>query len=330
VAALAMSWAPPWIRNLVPATDSLAVLEAKPPIGSYEAPDTMLAVVRNYEKLKSRVNKGKPEMMLEGSERDEAIAAAKRSQGADTAAPAPARWQHPTNTQAKPEPPKMVTIVCQGPTQQSYRLLLDDYQRELPEAEVWILNKAARYLRGDLLWVMDDLEVERRKSGEYFRDLMGAGLPIMTCSIDRDSTQFVPPHMRARVFEYPLLQVIDYWGAKHIEATKRGLSCVHDAIAARGVRAAGLHCAAYFHNSLPYMLAYAGFIGVTELHLFGADYTYGNQSLREDGRANAEYWIGMLRASGVRVRLSSDTTLLSQHRQPWFYGFARQPVIEGL
>lgn len=237
-----------------------------------------------------------------------------------------AKLRHPTSTQAKPEAPSIVTIVCQGPTQQSYRVLLDDYNREIPHAELWILNKAARYLRGDLLWVMDDLESERRKSGEYFGDLMAAGLPIMTCSTGHDSMQFVPPHMHAKIFEYPLLQVIDYWGEVSLLASRGYLEHAAQSL----IRQEGLKCAAYFHNSLPYMLAYAGFIGVKAVHLFGADYTYGNQALREDGRANAEYWIGMLRATGVQVRLSSDTTLLSQSKQPWFYGFARQPVIEGL
>lgn len=231
-------------------------------------------------------------------------------------------FKHPISRPGGDPIPEIVTIVCQGPTQQSYRVLLDDYQREVPHAEVWILNKAARYLCGDLLWVMDDLEIERRKNGEYFHDLMASGLPIMTCSTAHDSIQFVPPHRVGHVFEYPLLEVVDYWGA-------RFLGPGHDDDQ-RKVRQAGLQCALYFHNSLPYMLAYAGFIGVRQINLFGADYTYGNSNQREDGRANAEYWLGMLRASGVRVRLTNDTTLCSQTRQPWLYGFARQPVIEGL
>jgi hypothetical protein len=82
---------------------------------------------------------------------------------------------------------------------------------------------------------------------------------------------------------------------------------------------------AYFHNSLPYILAYALFIGVEELHLWGADYSHERLKDRESDRANAEYWIGYCRAKGMRIIVPATTTLLNSTRHGWYYGYRHQP-----
>ena len=78
------------------------------------------------------------------------------------------------------------------------------------------------------------------------------------------------------------------------------------------------------------MLAYALYLeSVHTIHLWGCDYTFPGTDIREDDRANCEYWVGALQASGLRVIVSKRTTLLNRNKQPWCYGFgARQPINE--
>jgi hypothetical protein len=84
---------------------------------------------------------------------------------------------------------------------------------------------------------------------------------------------------------------------------------------------------AYFHNSLPYMVAYAWCIGVENLIIWGADYSHERSKQREEDRANAEYWIGYVRARGMEVWLPDSTTLCNANRGQWFYGYRDQPEI---
>ena len=248
----------------------------------------------------------------------------------DTAAPTAGitSWVHPTG-----QSPRSVVILGLGPTSNEWHAANFHYVPGLPPVdEVWTVNKGARTVVCDLVFVMDDLVGEYRKAPAYLDDLVRSGRPIITSAIDAAVLELVPAFARSRFVEYPLQDVLEEVGGI-VRAAR--LARAADSAAPRALEDEqsdlwlGTRNGYYFHNSIPYMLAYALAIGVESVLLFGCDYTFPGTDIREDDRANAEYWVGFLRAAGVRVTVSSSTTLLNARRQPWAYGFgARQPVIE--
>lgn len=226
--------------------------------------------------------------------------------GADTAAAAGAMkdWKHPTGCV-----PESVMIVALGPTKNDLLDLTTGH--EPPELvmdcdEVWGINAGANQLGGrvayDVLWVMDYLDGEARRLPRYAELLTRwaerHGSPIIT------SRGGLFGAYREYVREYPLKSVLAAVGTDN----------------------------AYFHNSLPYVLAYAYAIGVRRIVLWGADYTHERSKRREEDRANAEYWVGYLRAKGMEIWLPSTTTLCSVSRQPYWYGYPphEQPDLAAL
>lgn len=208
-------------------------------------------------------------------------------------------WIHPTGRK-----PRSVLIVALGPTKLD---LLEMTTRHEPPAvvmdvdEVWGINAGANHIAGrvayDVLWVMDHLDGEERRLPGYAerlkRWLARHGAPLITSQAGAWSEV-------EGVHEYPLQWVLDRVG----------------------------HENAYFHNSVPYLLAYAWCIGVKELVIWGADYSHERSKRREEDRANAEYWVGWCRARGMTVWLPDVTTLCNSNRGAWFYGYRDQPEIE--
>jgi hypothetical protein len=209
-----------------------------------------------------------------------------------------AEWRHPTG-----RTPRSVLVVALGPTKQG---LLELTTRHEPPPdvmdvdEVWGMNGGVNHMAGrvayDLLWIMDHLDGEEAKEpryGELIRRWIDRhGAPVIT-------SQAGTWGLNSRVHEYPLRQVMDTFGRDD---------------------------AAYFHNSVPYVLAYALWIGVERLVLWGADYSHEALKHREDDRANAEYWVGYCRARGMKIQVPADTTLLNTDRGFWFYGYRDQPL----
>ena len=231
-------------------------------------------------------------------------------------------WQHPTGGK-----PVSVNIVACGPTQATYHAGHTLYDPALPAAdETWLVNKAVRTVRGDLAFVMDDLVGECRRSDKYRQSLIEYPGPILTSSTDTAALAAVAGR-QAPTLELPIALMMRYFAMRALRA--RGVAEQSPELIDR----VGMDIAAYWHNSVPYMLAYAAFIGAKNVFLYGADYTHpkSGSDVREDDRANCEYWVGFLRALGVSVAVTGDTTLLNklQHKgHAWFYGFgARQPVF---
>ena len=166
--------------------------------------------------------------------------------------------------------------------------------------EVWGLNGGVNHIAGrvayDVLWVMDHIDGEAHRAPRYVANiedwLVRHDGHVITSQAGRLADH---PY----VHEYPLRELLAALGQDH----------------------------AYFHNSIPYVIAYALFIGVERLYLFGADYSHEAIKRREDDRPCAEYWIGVARAKGMQIVLPSDTTLLNTNRGAWFYGYRDQPRL---
>jgi hypothetical protein len=228
-------------------------------------------------------------------------------------------WQHPTGGR-----PKVIDIIALGPSQREYHNHQHAAYNPVLDAadETWIVNKGMRTVKSDLAFVLDDLEGERRRSLRYAGELIEYAMhrPIITSEIMDCERSRWP----GRFYNYPLTKIIDSLGLRL--AFCQGVARPTPEQA----REAGLQGAFYLHNSVPMILAYALFIGVKEIRLFGADYTIRNYDHMEENRPNCEYWVGFLRACGVRIRLPQSTTLLNTDQSRRTYGYARDPILDPL
>jgi hypothetical protein len=201
-------------------------------------------------------------------------------------------WEHPTG-----QAPDEVIMLLLGESKRQYADALsvahDPPFPQGPNIETWTCNAGFRIWPHDLLFVMDDLEGEAHKWPTYGDDLAQHNKPIITSTA------------------YP----------RWTNAIAYPFDAVCDALKLEGLDI-------YFRNSVPYMLAYAQFIGVQRITIFGADYTHPNQPGREADRANAEWWMGRLSACGVQFTLASDTTLMEArtHNTP-LYGYKHDPRL---
>jgi hypothetical protein len=67
---------------------------------------------------------------------------------------------------------------------------------------------------------------------------------------------------------------------------------------------------AYFNGTAAYAVAYAIYLGVEEISLWGLDFTYPNAHKSEKGRACVEFWLGYAAKSGIQIRLPPQTSLM--------------------
>lgn len=213
--------------------------------------------------------------------------------------------EHPTG-----RIPQTVVMLALGPTKRDLLEMTSGHQppAELMDAdELWGINGGVNFFAGriayDLLWVMDYLDGEAAREPRY--------MELMMRWLDRHPrshimTSLAGAFARERVHEYPLQEVIER-------------TCDWEE--------SGGYQHAYFHNSVPYILAYGVTIGVKRMYLFGADYAHEELKGREKDRSNAEYWVALARRSGMQVVLPSSTTLCNTNEAPHFYGYPHLPKI---
>lgn len=173
--------------------------------------------------------------------------------------------------------PAKVAIVALGPSSLRYIQQAAMHGSTKQYDEVWTVNSYVDVIRSDRLFHMDDFLVQERRAVKNQRIAnMLEGIkrykgPVITCR---------PLERYPSSVEFPLGPVIQEFGA------------------------------CYFANTVPYMLAYAGWLGVQELHLFGCDYSWPNRMQAEAGRACTEYWLGQLNARGIVTLVDSTSTLM--------------------
>jgi len=225
-------------------------------------------------------------------------------------------FQHPTGNI-----PKTVNLIGLGPTQSDYHQINHaQYDPIIPIAdETWTMNKGIRTLRCHMAFILDDLVGECEQSDRYHQDIANFGEPIITTIIDHSVSGILPG---CQLYSYPLHEIIDFFGLRFLNANFT-VSLSHDQI-----RSAGKRVASYLKNSVPMILAYAGFIGVKKINIFGADYDFPGSKTHEADKANCEYWVGMLHGQGIEVNVTDRTTLLSMNQGRSIYGYGkRQPKL---
>jgi hypothetical protein len=223
-------------------------------------------------------------------------------------------------------PPKTVAIIACGPTNADWHAGQFTYEPQFPKTdEVWTLNKALRTTRADLVFIMDDMVGEARRSPAYADDIRKLTCPVITSTVDDDVLRLFP---NVQLIRYPIEEIIWTMGLRMMRA--RGIDDQRIKDHPEFVHKHGMEHFYYLHNSVPQILAFALYIGVKGVQLFGADYTFPGVSAREDDRANCEFWVGALRASGVEVKTTSRSTLLNMPKQPWIYGYGQRPPVIGI
>lgn len=176
-------------------------------------------------------------------------------------------------------PPSHVAIVALGPSSLRYIQQVNMAgDRGVVYDEVWTVNSYASVIKSDRLFHMDDFRIQeaRAKAGNkrvanMLEAIKKYSGPVFTC---------FPKAEYPTSLSYPLAEVV---------AKFRSL---------------------YFNNTVPYMVAYAGLLGVKKLTMFGADYTYPGRAAAEAGRACTEYWLGKLHSLGVHIDVCNQSTLM--------------------
>lgn len=213
----------------------------------------------------------------------------------DSPLPAAIHWKHPTGAN-----PARVDVVALGRTCQTYAKNQLRKQRD-PENtvdEVWTINRGLRLFACDLAFVLDELDAENRKDPDYGKAIAAFDKPIITTR----SSALAP-----WATLYPAADILDCF---------QRLTGMSDP---------------YWHNSIPMVVAYAWFIGVKELRLWGCDYQLEDGRVIEDDRACLEHWVGFVRARGMRVGAPVDSTLFNGYRRGdelYVYGLVDQSTAQ--
>lgn len=181
--------------------------------------------------------------------------------------------------------PKSIAIVAMGASRIDYgtRAAYGGGYKAAAD-EVWAINRMGGVIYNDILWRMDDLRHTREfVSSEYERVLKEHPMVVT-------STPY-PEYPNAIAF--PLEKVLNNIGIP------------------------------YFKTCPAYALAYAIYLGIPEIHIYGCDYTYPNQIEAEEGKGNFEMLMGIAYARKVELCLGPNASLLDNciPMEQRFYGY---------
>jgi hypothetical protein len=159
--------------------------------------------------------------------------------------------------------------------------------------ETWCINMAANPFRCDVVFWMDDLIDQEKFRPKLFVALRKFNIPVIT-SIARPS---VVPNS----FDYPI-----------------------DEVSQLSIPVFGKP---YLNNGVAMAIAYALLIGVQDLSIYGADFSYPNRDFAESGRACVESWLTLAGIRGMNIQLCPMTSLMDSVKDHGIYGYAEQPEV---
>lgn len=189
--------------------------------------------------------------------------------------------------------PEHVAIVALGPSLSGYTNVAKSLGgRHRYCDEVWAVNALGAVVQCDRIFHMDDVRIQEIRAAEQPDSNIAAMLKWMqTTDIPIITSRAHPDYPATR--EFPLQDVLNRFDA------------------------------AYFNSTVAYAVAYAVYIGVKKLSLFGVDFTYPNAHDAEKGRACVEFWMGIATAQGIKLVVPTNTTLLDAIHtdRERFYGY---------
>lgn len=158
--------------------------------------------------------------------------------------------------------------------------------------ETWTINSLGSVIQSDKIFHMDDVRIQEiRAKAKPESNIAGmlewmkkTDIPIITSRPHPDYKSTTP---------FPLIEVLNQFDT------------------------------GYFNSTAAYAVAYAIYIGVEQISLFGVDFTYPDAHDAEKGRACVEYWLGMASERGIRLSIPKTSSLLDAlHTQrERFYGY---------
>jgi hypothetical protein len=176
--------------------------------------------------------------------------------------------------------PDHVTILGLGPSLERY---VDLAKRQGGKHaycdEVWGINAVAGVIMCDRVFHMDDVRIQETRAKAAPESNIARMLEWLRVHPGPVITSRAHPDYPGLV-EFPLAEVLNAFRF------------------------------AYFNSTAAYAVAYAIFLGVKKLSLFGMDYTYPNAHDAEKGRACVEFWLGIASQRGIKILIPKASTLM--------------------
>lgn len=181
--------------------------------------------------------------------------------------------------------PKTVAIVAMGKSAATYlRLCANAGSRHRVADETWAINAMGGVIAHDLLFHMDDCQVQEQRAARNPQGNVAGMLDWLREHPGFMTSRALPDYPGA--IEFPLDEVINAIGST------------------------------YFNSTVAYAVAYAIYLGVEKISLFGVDYSYADSHKSEAGRGCVEFLLGLAAARGIQVEVASDSTLLDANVDP--------------
>lgn len=168
--------------------------------------------------------------------------------------------------------PESVALVALGPSNRDFVHEWAKKNKFRRTDEVWVVNSGYGPFRCDKAWIMDDLRRVAQRFPKWAEEFKTIDVPIITCRSYPEYPTSV---------EFPL------------EAVKE---CLHDDL---------------FTTTVAYAIAYATYIKVKELYLYGCDYWYPHSAAVEPGIGEVSFLLGVARERGMKFFIPQSSTLLN-------------------
>lgn len=169
--------------------------------------------------------------------------------------------------------PQTVCIVALGHSMNDFvREAMSTFRFNNPYDEVWTLNRGIASVPCSKIFAMDDLRYLALRDPAYGGALQRSKTPIVTSTVYPEFPQSVA---------YPYAEIKEFIGDDVFNV-----------------------------NTVAYMLAYAMFIRVKEVAIYGADFFYPNGSTAEAGGQAVAFLLGLCKFFGIQYKLPHSTTLL--------------------
>lgn len=151
--------------------------------------------------------------------------------------------------------------------------------------EVWAINALGDIFKCDRIFHMDDVRIQEIRAearpdsniARMLKWLKSHPGPIYTSRKHPDYPGLV---------DFPLRDVVNTFGQ------------------------------AYFNSTAAYAVAYAVYLGVKQISIYGFDFTYPNAHHAEKGRACVEFWLGIATARGINIQIGQTSTLMDARVPP--------------
>ena len=197
--------------------------------------------------------------------------------------------------------PAHVAILALGPSVSLYLELAKRWGgRRRVADETWSINALGDVFACDRIFHMDDVRIQEIRAKAAPESNIAAMLTWLHTHPGPIYTSRTHPDYPGLV-EFPLEAVVDATGY------------------------------AYMNSTAAYAVAYAIYLGVKKMTLFGFDFTYANSHQAEKGRACVEFWLGMAAARGIKLSIPQRSSLMDgcEPKEQRLYGYDTLDVSIG-